>query len=94
MTLKEVLEVLVVELVDKPDEVYVEETVSNGGNTRVLTVNVAYGEVGKIIGKQGRNARAIRHILESIAAKAKTRVVLEIADSAPPRKGSDDDGRY
>lgn len=87
MKLRDILLALVKELVDQPEDAYVEETLSNGGNTVVLTVNVAYGEVGKIIGKQGRNARALRHILESIAAKAKTRVVLEIADSVPPRRG-------
>jgi hypothetical protein len=46
----------------------------------VLTVRTGPGEVGKVIGKRGKNAQAIRILMEAIAAKYKQRVVLEIAD--------------
>lgn len=78
--LKTMLHGLVSELVDRPEEVDVSSTISDGGNTVVLTVRTANGEVGKVIGKQGRNAQALRILLEAVAAKFKQRVVLEIDD--------------
>jgi len=77
---------VVKELVDRPDKVEVTQTVSDGGNTVVLTVRTADGEVGKVIGRGGRNAQALRILFEAIAAKYKQRVVLEIADSDNPRR--------
>lgn len=79
--LRKLLADLVCELVDRPQDVTVFTTISDGGNTVVLTVRTAAGEVGKVIGKQGRNAQAVRLLLEAVAAKYKQRVVLEIDDS-------------
>ena len=79
--MQELLRDIVKELVDKPNKVEVAETISDGGDTVVLTVRTDDGEVGKVIGKMGKNAQALRVLLEAIAAKHKKRVVLEIADS-------------
>ena len=78
--MRELLRGLVEELVDNPKGVEVSETISDGGNTIVLTVRTGNGDMGKVIGKQGRNAQALRTLFEAIAAKHKQRVVLEIAD--------------
>lgn len=79
--LQKLLKHIVVELVDKPAAVEVDSIVSDGGNTIVLTVRTAQGETGKVIGRTGRNAGALRVLLDAVAAKYKRRVVLEIADS-------------
>ena len=69
------------ELVDLPESVQTHHTLSEGGNTLILTVRTAQGEMGKVIGKSGKNAQALRTLFEAIAAKYRLRVVLEIADS-------------
>lgn len=78
--LRTLAEEIVKELVDIPEEVKVTSTASEGGNTVVLTVKTANGETGKVIGRKGKNAEALRTLLEAIAAKNRQRVVLEIAD--------------
>jgi len=78
--LRAILERNVRALVDQPDKVSVQATISDGGNTVVLTIDVAAGEVGKVIGKKGRNSHALRTLLEAVAAKYKQRVVIEISD--------------
>ncbi len=65
-------------LVDSPDQVEVKEVV--GEQTTVLELKVAQDDLGKIIGKQGKTAKAIRTILGAAAAKAKKRAVLEILE--------------
>ena len=65
------------ELVDKPEEVSVAEV--EGNQTSVL-VKVAKDDIGKVIGKRGRIAHAIRTIVGSVSAKEKKRTVLEILD--------------
>jgi len=65
-------------LVDNPDEVSVAELVGN--HTSVLELRVAKEDIGKVIGKQGRTAQAMRTILSSVSGKAKKRTVLEIID--------------
>lgn len=87
--MRKLLADLICELVDKPAEVGVTTTISDGGNTVVLTVRTANGEVGKVIGKQGRNAQAVRTLLEAVAAKYKQRVVLEIDDNRTRRRRGD-----
>ena len=84
--LKLVLRVTVQELVTYPKEVKVSTSVSAGSTIITLTVQAAEGDVGKIIGKNGKNAKAIRCLLEAIAAKHKVRVVVEIDDSNQTRK--------
>jgi predicted RNA-binding protein YlqC (UPF0109 family) len=65
-------------LVDHPDQVDVIEV--EGNQTTVLELKVAKEDLGKIIGKEGRNARAIRTILGAASAKLKKRTVLEIIE--------------
>jgi len=66
------------ELVDKPEEVSVAEV--EGTHTSVLELKVAKDDLGKVIGKRGRIAHAIRTIVGSVSAKEKKRTVLEILD--------------
>ena len=65
-------------LVDKPEEVAVTEV--QGNQTSVLELRVAKDDIGKVIGKQGRIAQAMRTIVNSVSAKEKKRRVLEIMD--------------
>ena len=65
-------------LVDQPDRVSVSEI--EGNNTNVLELSVAKSDMGKIIGKQGRNAYAIRTILSAASGKTRRRYVLEIVE--------------
>ena len=65
-------------LVDKPEEVAVAEVAGN--QTSVLELRVAKDDIGKVIGKQGRIAQAMRTIVNSVSAKEKKRRVLEIMD--------------
>jgi uncharacterized protein len=65
-------------LVDHPEEVTVTEV--EGNQTSVLELKVAKEDLGKIIGKEGRNARAMRTILGAASAKLKKRTVLEIIE--------------
>jgi predicted RNA-binding protein YlqC (UPF0109 family) len=65
-------------LVDNPEQVKVSEV--EGNQTSVLELNVAKEDLGKVIGKQGRTARAMRTILSAASAKLKKRTVLEIIE--------------
>ena len=65
-------------LVDSPDRVEVREV--SGEQTAVLELRVAPEDLGKIIGKQGKTAKAIRTILGAAAAKIRRRAVLEILE--------------
>jgi hypothetical protein len=66
-------------LVDEPNEVRVAEV--EGERLTVIELRVAPSDLGKVIGKQGRTARAIRTILTANATKLKKRAVLEIVES-------------
>ncbi len=74
--MKELVEYIAKSIVDAPDEVKVEEETSDEGLT--LKLQVADEDKGRVIGKQGRIAEAIRTLLRIKAAKAGTRVRLEI----------------
>jgi hypothetical protein len=65
-------------LVDRPQEVRVNAI--QGGQTIVLELRVAKDDIGKIIGKQGRTAQAIRTLLAAVSGKIKKRTVLEIVE--------------
>ena len=65
-------------IVDRPEDVSVEEV--GGGHTCVIELKVAREDTGKVIGRQGRTASAIRTILSAASAKIKKRAVLEILD--------------
>jgi predicted RNA-binding protein YlqC (UPF0109 family) len=73
---EELLEYLAKSLVDKPDEVRVVRSERDG--TVVLELHVAADEVGKIIGRQGRVARALRTVVRASAARTGERAMLEI----------------
>ena len=68
--LQGLLKSLVEELVDIPGETSVQKTISDGGNTVMLTVKTANGEVGKVIGKQGKNAQAKEAYQTAITKKS------------------------
>jgi uncharacterized protein len=74
--MRELIEFVAKNLVSKPDEVKVEEVPS--GRQTVIELTVARSDVGKVIGKQGRTARALRSILKVAATKKGERAVLEI----------------
>ena len=74
--MKELVEVIARALVDNPDEVNVTER--EDGRTLVLEVRVAESDMGKVIGKQGRIAKAIRSVVKAAAAKEERRVVVDI----------------
>lgn len=77
-SLREVVETIAKALVDNPDEVTVREI--EGEATTVLELKVAPQDLGKVIGKQGRTARAIRTLLRAAGMKLKKRFVLEILE--------------
>lgn len=76
--MKSLVELMAKSLVDKPEEVSVGEV--DGERTVVFELRVAKTDVGKVIGKQGNTARALRTILSSIGTKLGKRFVLEILD--------------
>jgi hypothetical protein len=76
--MKDLIEYIAKALVDKPDQVSVTEV--DGSQTAVLELKVAKEDLGKIIGKQGRTARAMRTILSAASAKLQRRTVLEIVE--------------
>lgn len=76
--LRELLEYLAKALVDSPDEVRVESTETE--TTVILELNVAKEDIGKVIGKQGRIARALRTVVKASAVKNGKRAIVEIVD--------------
>ena len=74
--MKELVEVIAKALGDHPEEVSVNE--KKEGRTTVLELHVADGDMGKVIGKQGRIAKAIRSVVKAAAAKEDKRVVVDI----------------
>ena len=76
--MRDLILIIAKSLVDKPDEVEVAEV--KGDKTTVLELRVAKDDLGKVIGKQGKTAHAIRIILNATATKLKQRAVLEIME--------------
>ena len=76
--MKELIGYIAKSLVDKPEEVSVTEI--EGNNLNVLELSVAKSDMGKVIGKQGRIAQAIRTILSAGSGKLRKRYVLEIIE--------------
>ena len=76
--MKELVEVLVKTLVDNPDAVQVTEVMGN--NVIIIEVKVDKSDMGKVIGKHGQTASAIRTLLNATSAKLKKRAVLEILE--------------
>lgn len=76
--LKNLIEYIAKALVDNPEQVQVSEV--EGEQTCVLELKVAKEDLGKVIGRQGRTARAMRTLLGAASTKSKKRAVLEILE--------------
>lgn len=76
--MKELIEYIAKSLVDRPENVVVRET--EGEKTTIIELRVAQEDLGKVIGKQGRTARAMRTILNAAGTKIGKRCVLEILE--------------
>jgi len=77
-SMKELIAFIAQNLVDEPDAVEVRE-VEHDGST-MLELRVATGDLGKVIGKQGRTARAMRTILSAASTRSRKRIVLDIVE--------------
>jgi predicted RNA-binding protein YlqC (UPF0109 family) len=76
--MKELIEYIAKSLVDNPDSVKVTEV--EGERTSVIELSVVKEDLGKVIGKQGKTARAMRTILSAASTKEKKRTILEIIE--------------
>lgn len=76
--MKELVEFIAKSLVENPDQVDINEI--QGDRTTIIELKVAQEDMGKIIGKQGKTARAIRILLNATAAKTKKKAALEILE--------------
>lgn len=76
--MKDLIKEIVQALVDQPELVSISEI--EGENTNVLELKVPKSDMGKVIGKQGRNAQAIRTIMSAVAGKNRRRYILEILE--------------
>ncbi|EEH98161.1 KH domain-containing protein [Clostridium tertium] len=76
--MKELIEIIAKSLVDNPNEVHVNEI--EGEQSIILELKVAPADMGKVIGKQGRIAKAIRTVVKAAAMKEDKKVVVEIID--------------
>ncbi len=74
--MKELVEVIAKALVEHPDEVEVTE--KENGKTTVIELKVAQSDMGKVIGKQGRIAKAIRSVVKAAASKSDKKVIVDI----------------
>lgn len=75
--MKEVLEIIAKSLVDYPDDVNITE-IANDDNSITLELRVAEGDMGKVIGKQGRIAKAIRTVVKAAASRENKQVSVDI----------------
>ena len=78
MSMKELITFMAQALVDNPDQVEVQEI--EGEQSSVIELRVAREDLGKVIGKQGRTARAMRTILSAASTKLRKRAVLDIIE--------------
>lgn len=76
--MKKIIETIAQALVDQPDRVSVTEI--DGLQTSIVELTVAKADIGKVIGKQGRTAAALRTLLGAVSAKGKKHAVLEIVE--------------
>ena len=77
--MKEIIEFIVTQLVDKPEKVMVEENSPNE-NTIEIIVEVDKDDIGKVIGKKGKNINAMRTLVTAIGAKGRHRVTLQVVE--------------
>jgi hypothetical protein len=78
LSMKQIIEDIVRSLVDKPDEVQIKEVI--GEHAHVLELRVAKEDLGKVIGKGGSHASAIRTLMAAASGKEKKRYILEIIE--------------
>ena len=76
--MKELIQRIAESLVDQPDQISVTET--DSGRTIIYELRVAKSDLGKIIGKKGKNVNAIRTILNAVAGKTRKHVLLELVE--------------
>ena len=76
--MKDLVEFIARSLVESPDQVEVAEI--HRDDATVLELRVAPGDLGKVIGRQGRTARAMRNVLSAVSGRQKRRVILDIVD--------------
>jgi uncharacterized protein len=76
--MEQLIKIIAQQLVDRPEEVTVNKI--EGSQTTVLELQVAKEDIGKIIGKEGRTAQAMRTILNAVSTKVRKRAVLEIIE--------------
>jgi predicted RNA-binding protein YlqC (UPF0109 family) len=81
-TMKNFIESIAKQLVDLPDSVVVDETLREG--KVVIRIKVAHTDIGKVIGKKGRTAFALRTIASAVGKKNGKRVFVELEDTTPP----------
>ncbi|MFW5981962.1 MAG: KH domain-containing protein [Halanaerobiaceae bacterium] len=77
--MKELVETIAKSIVDQPDQVFINEV--EGEKSVILEVSVADNDMGKIIGKQGRIARAIRTVVKAAATKEGKKVIVDIQEN-------------
>jgi uncharacterized protein len=83
MALRTLIEFIAKSLVDHPDHVDVKEI--EGEKTTIIELRVAEDDLGKIIGRHGRTAKAMRTVINAAATKEQKRAVLEILESDHPQ---------
>ena len=77
--MKEVLEIIAKALVDNPDQVSIKEIVNNDGSI-TFELSVAESDMGKVIGKQGRIAKALRTVVKAAASRENKKVSVDIVE--------------
>jgi predicted RNA-binding protein YlqC (UPF0109 family) len=77
--MEDLLNKIISTIVDKPEEIDIEQTL--GEHTIIYKLSVAKEDTGKVIGKDGKTADAIRTILRAVGSKQKKKIILEIKDS-------------
>jgi predicted RNA-binding protein YlqC (UPF0109 family) len=78
--LKELIELIIKGIVDKPDKIEISQVQVVGEKTLIFEVKVDPNDIGKVIGRQGRNIKSIRTIINAAAQKDNKRVIIEIVN--------------
>lgn len=76
--MRELIELIIRGIVDNPDKVEINEII--GERSLIFEVRVDSDDIGKVIGKQGRNIKSIRTIMDASTQKGDKRIIIEIAD--------------
>jgi len=77
--MKEFVEFIVKQLVDEPEKVKIEESMPNE-NTFEIKIKVQQSDIGKVVGKKGKNIDALRTLMTAVAAKGRHRVTLQVVE--------------